>query len=173
MVTPTITGKKELRIRIPATFNMIWDTSITTVTIGGGAAGKMNTTLKACEDVNKTLVADVNATDTGTVEVLDPVPTNTASFVGDIDGVCSGPVKFVDGTYASGLTYTLTSLSSSTDNVDFSNNGGTTYSYTPVPDADGFDSNVTDLRINPKGVFNGSSGGIDSSFDVKFRVRVE
>ena len=59
-VTPTITKKKELRIRIPSGFPMSWDTSITTVTIGGPAAGKMKTKLKAYEDGGKTAVLDVN-----------------------------------------------------------------------------------------------------------------
>ena len=60
-VTPTIKAKKDIRIRIPTTFNMTWDTSITTVTIGGGASGKMKATLKAYEDSDKTMVLDVDA----------------------------------------------------------------------------------------------------------------
>ena len=59
-VTPTITKKKELRIRIPSGFPMSWDTSVITVTIGGPAAGKMKTKLKAYEDGGKTAVLDVN-----------------------------------------------------------------------------------------------------------------
>jgi hypothetical protein len=59
-VAPSIRKKKEIRIRIPATFNMIWDTSITTVTIGGSAAAKVDTDLKNYEDGDQTLVLDVN-----------------------------------------------------------------------------------------------------------------
>ncbi len=62
-VTPTITGGKggkEIRIRIPSSFNMTWDTGITTVTIGGPAASKVNTALKAYEDGDKTMVVDVS-----------------------------------------------------------------------------------------------------------------
>ena len=49
------------------------------------------------------------------------------------------------------LLYTLPALSaviqrSSTDDVEFSSNGGVTYTYTPMPDADGYDSNVTHFR---------------------------
>jgi hypothetical protein len=51
---------KDIRIRIPGDFNMIWDTSITTVTFGGSAAGKMKANLKKYEDGGKTLVLDVN-----------------------------------------------------------------------------------------------------------------
>ncbi len=60
-VTPTIRKKKDIRIRIPSGFNTTWDTTITTVTITGGAASKVRTTLRAYEDGNKTAVIDVRA----------------------------------------------------------------------------------------------------------------
>ena len=56
---PVITKAKGLRVRIPATFNMTWDTGITTVTLGGVAAGKVSTGLLPYEDGNRTLVLDV------------------------------------------------------------------------------------------------------------------
>ena len=59
--TATITRKNDLRIRIPASFNMTWDTSVTDVTIGGGAAGKVRTKLRKYEDADKTAVVDVSA----------------------------------------------------------------------------------------------------------------
>jgi len=59
--TPTITAAGDIRIRIPATFNMTWDTAVTTVTLGGGAAGKVSATLSAYEDSNKTAVLDVTS----------------------------------------------------------------------------------------------------------------
>ena len=55
----TIRKKKDLRIRIPADFPMTWDTSITTVTLGGGAQNKVSATLKAYEDNGQTVVLDV------------------------------------------------------------------------------------------------------------------
>jgi hypothetical protein len=77
----------------------------------------------------------------------------------------------VQGSPSSGLTYAFTSLSSTTDNVDFSNNGGSTYTYTPVPDSNGFDAAVTNIRISPQGIFAASSG-TNPYFQVRFRVRV-
>ena len=58
-VTPSITKKNELRLRIPSGFNMVWDTSITTITVGGPASSKLATTLRAYEDANQTAVIDV------------------------------------------------------------------------------------------------------------------
>ncbi len=57
----TITAANDLRIRIPATFNMTWDTTVTTVTLSGTASGKVSTTLSAYEDSNKTLVLNVTS----------------------------------------------------------------------------------------------------------------
>jgi hypothetical protein len=264
-VAPTITGGTDIRIRIPSTFNMTWDTSISTVTIGGSAAGKVSTTLMAYEDGDQTLVLNVNtdfvagdqitvsdpqftdfsaastadnlelevdndnvvsATDDktitigvpdllvlktsltiedpingttnpkaiplatvlylvdvtnrgiGTVDadslsISDPVPANMALRVADYDGGNPGPVAFVDGATASDLSYSFTSLGSTTDDVEFSDDNQATWTYTPVDSGDGTDPAVTDIRINPTGLMAGSRGAGDPSFQVLFKVVVQ
>ena len=57
----TITAANDLRIRIPDSFNMVWDTSVTSVTLGGAASGKVSATLLAYEDGAKTAVIDVTS----------------------------------------------------------------------------------------------------------------
>jgi trimeric autotransporter adhesin len=104
--------------------------------------------------------------DNNQVVVSDPIPTNTELFVGNLGGAGSGPVAFTAG--GSGLTYTFTSLASGTDDVLFSNNGGVSFVYTPVANANGVDTTVTHIGINPKGTFSSSS-----SFQIRFRVRVK
>ena len=47
------------------------------------------------------------------------------------------------------------------------------FTYTPVPDADSFDSAVRCIRINPKGVFAAASGGSNPNFQARFQVRVK
>ena len=49
--------------------------------------------------------------------------------------------------------------------------GTLTFTYTPAPDANGYDTNVTAVRINPKGSFNGAGGG-DPFFELRFQARV-
>ena len=78
---PVITAGDEIRIRIPAGFNMIWDTGVTTVTIGGGAAGNMSTTLLAYEDGNKTAVLDVT-TNFAVSDVITVVGLTFTTFSG-------------------------------------------------------------------------------------------
>lgn len=115
----------------------------------------------------------IGTADNDTTLIVDPIPANTRMFVGDLAGVGSGPIAFVNGTPSSGLTYTFTSLASAADDVSFSNTGCSPFTnYTPVPDVDGFDAAVTCIRINPKGVFAAASGGNNPSFEARFRVRV-
>ena len=111
--------------------------------------------------------------DADTVTISDPIPANLSLRVVDYDGGNPGPVAFVDGSPASGLSYTFISLGSSTDDVEFSNDGGSTWTYTPVDSGDGTDPAVTDIRVNPKGIFAGSGGGGDPSFQVLFKVVVQ
>ncbi|MBI5888143.1 MAG: DUF11 domain-containing protein [Deltaproteobacteria bacterium] len=113
------------------------------------------------------------AVDSNTTVITDPIPANTELFVGDINGAGTGPVLFTDGAVASGLSYGFITLASAADNVSFSNNGGATYVYTPVPDANLVDVNVTNLKISLTGILSGASGGNNPSFNVKFRVRVK
>ena len=109
--------------------------------------------------------------DNNAVQILDPVPANTRFFVGNLGAPGSGPVAFTNGTPSSTLTWTFTALNSLTDDVDFSNDGGTTWTYVPVPAADGSDAAVTTVRFRPKGTMPGNGGG-DPYFELRFRVFV-
>jgi uncharacterized repeat protein (TIGR01451 family) len=112
------------------------------------------------------------AVDANTVVVVDPVPANTGLFVGDLGAPGSGPVAFSNGAIPSGLTYTFGGLGNGADDIAFSNNGGGSWSYTPVADANGVDTSVTHVRIAPKGMFNGASPGSIPSFTLRLRVQV-
>ena len=112
--------------------------------------------------------------DANTVRVTMAVDPDTPLFVGDLSAPGSGPVIFANGAVPSGMTYTFTSLASTTDGIDFSNNGGTTWTYTPVPDAAGFDPAVTHVRIRPNGTFAGKGCTSNApSFTIGYRTRVD
>src|SRR6266545_3587727 len=66
---PAITAAQDLRIRIPATFNMTWNTGLTTATITGSAAGKVATAV-SYEDGGKTLVLDVTTDFAGADQII-------------------------------------------------------------------------------------------------------
>lgn len=100
------------------------------------------------------------------VVVSDATPANAELVVANIGGAGSGPAAFTAG--STGLTYTFTSLASTTDNIDFSNNNGSTWNYTPVANANGADPNVTNIRLRPQGAMAASS---TFSFRVRYRIR--
>lgn len=99
------------------------------------------------------------------VVVTDAIPANLALFVGTY-APGPGPIGFTAG--SSGLTYSFTSLASGSDDISFSNNGGSTWTYTPVADANGVDTNVTHVRVTPKG-----SMAPGSSFTINLRAQVK
>jgi hypothetical protein len=113
------------------------------------------------------------AADAGSLVITEAVPANMALRVADFDGGTAGPVRFTNGTPASGLSYTFVTLGDPGDDVSFSNNNGASYSYTPVADANGTDLAVTSIRINPKNTFLGNTGGGDPQADFAFKLVVQ
>src|SRR5437762_818625 len=67
--TPTITAAQDLRVRIPASFNMTWNTALTTATITGSAASKVSTTV-SYEDGGKTIVLNVTTDFSGGNQII-------------------------------------------------------------------------------------------------------
>ncbi len=109
------------------------------------------------------------------VVVVDDLPPQGALFVGAL-GAGGSPIEFIDGAApnGSGLSFTFTSLASTTDDLDFSANGGADgFTYVPIPDAAGFDGSVTDVRVRPQGLFRGAAPGVTPRFTLRMRVRVD
>lgn len=96
--------------------------------------------------------------DIGTMVLTDPLPTAASFFNGDIDD--TGPLatnfEFVPG--ASGLTFAAANLA-------YSNNGGSSYAYSPTA---GYDAAVNAIRLNPQGTM-----AANSSFSIRFRTRIK
>jgi len=107
--------------------------------------------------------------DADAVVLIDNLPPETAFQVTDIDGAGSGPIRFLDGSPASGLSYSYLGLSDMTDDVDFSNDGGLTFGYSPLDNGAGVDPNITHIRINPKGIFLPETGSGNPNFEFIFQ----
>jgi len=113
------------------------------------------------------------ASDVNTIRLSNPIPVTGALVVTDIGGPGSGPVAFTQGAPTSGLTYTFTSLADLADSLEFSSDGGTTWTYLPTADGNGTDTAVTHLRIAPAGAFAAKIGITGPSFTIQYRIRVE
>jgi len=101
----------------------------------------------------------------GSVIVTDAIPVDLSLFVGTY-APGPGPILFAAG--SSGLTYGFTSLSNNADDLEFSNNGGASWTYAPAADANGVDDSITHVRIRPKGAM-----APGSSFTINLRARVK
>ncbi len=100
--------------------------------------------------------------DVGTVVITDPLPTTVMMKVSGT------PVTFTDGTVSSGLTF-------SNANVTYTKaaGGNSAYTYTPVADANGYDTLVTGIKLNPTGTMAAAtSGGALPSFTLQFLTKI-
>src|SRR5438876_920971 len=92
--TATITAANDIRIRIPATFNMSWNTALTTATLTGSGAGKVSPTV-SYEDAGKTLVLNVTSSFAGNDQIvvsgLQYGSFTAASAADSLQLVVSGP----------------------------------------------------------------------------------
>jgi hypothetical protein len=101
----------------------------------------------------------------------ETLPANVVLRVTDLAASGKGPVEFADGNLlgtgllASGLTYSFTSLGSTGDGLEFFD--GTSWSYQPVPDADGYDAKVRAIRVTLTGSFSTAT-----SFQLRYRARI-
>jgi hypothetical protein len=117
-------------------------------------------------DYSLTVTAPAGTSPTNnSVIVTDAIPANLSLFVRTY-APGPGPVRFTPG--GSALTYGFTNLASTTDDLEFSNNGGASWTYTPIADADGVDASVTHVRVRPKG-----SMVPGSSFTINLRALVK
>ncbi|WP_222565179.1 CshA/CshB family fibrillar adhesin-related protein [Novilysobacter antarcticus] len=106
-------------------------------------------------------------TDANSMVVSDPIPLNTVLFVNDLPDIAGiSPVFFTPG--SSTLSLNFNTLADLTDDVDFSSDGGATWTHVPIADANGVDAAVTDIRLKPRGTF-----APGKTVEMGFRVRVK
>lgn len=122
------------------------------------------------------------AVDNNSLVITDPLPVNTSIYAKDLAAPGSGPFAFSQGATPSGLTYTYNAATISNPATtapfpDLQFFGGAptaAWGYVPVPNAvDGCDPLVSQVRINPKGLFAGSPTAPSPSFTLQFRVCVK
>jgi fimbrial isopeptide formation D2 family protein len=158
--TPTVSAT--FTVVNPAPLTMVKSSQANTDPSNGVTNPKMIPGARVAYTVT---VANPNAfaTTADSIVIVDPTPLHLALYVSNISGSSGGPIRFQDGSTSSGLTYTFTSLASTTDDVDFSKDGGATWTYVPTPNLLGADPLVNRIRIRPKGAM-----AANSSFSLLF-----
>jgi hypothetical protein len=155
---------------VSATFNVVTPAPLTMVKASQASTDPVNGTtnpklIPGARAAYTVTVANPNsfATTADSIVILDSTPANLSLYVSHISGTSGGPIRFQNGATSSGLTYTFTSLASTTDDVDFSNDGGATWTYVPTANGQGVDPAVNRIRIRPKGAM-----AANSSFNLLF-----
>lgn len=101
------------------------------------------------------------------IVITDPVPVNATLFTGNVSG--GAPYIYINGTPSSAISCPFIALNSLTDCIDFSNDGGITWGYTPNG---AYDNAVTHIRFNTTGSMAATGGG-NPYFELKFNVQVK
>lgn len=103
--------------------------------------------------------------------LVETLPATVDLRVVDLAGAGRGPVEFSDGNLlgtgllSSGLTYSYSTANPGNDSIEFFN--GTSWSYQPVPDSEGYDRNVRAMRITLSSTF-----ATNTSFQLRYRVKI-
>jgi fimbrial isopeptide formation D2 family protein len=158
----TPTASASFAVVTPAPLTLVKSSQASTDPYNGATNPKLIPGARVAYTVT---VANSNAfaTTADSIVIVDPTPARLSLYVSNISGSSGGPLRFQNGATASGLTSTFTSLASTTDDIDFSNDGGATWTYVPTPDSSGADALVNRIRIRPKGAM-----AANSSFSLLF-----
>ncbi len=112
------------------------------------------------------------AADADSVVIWDDGPADAKLCLLDRNG---GPVIFADPGGNSGLTYDYggagtppADLAVTTDDLEFSNDDGASFTYVPTADGDQCDAAVTDFRVRPGGAF---AAGSSITLRVRYQVQ--
>lgn len=162
--TVTHTGQENLSVVGPA--NLSVSKTIETVSDPSGSSEPKNIPGATIRYTISITNPGPNTADSDSVVVADTLPPQARLLFASGSG---DPIIFVDGASVSGLSYSFVGLSSTTDDIEFSNDGGAT-SITPLVDAaTGLDITVpkiNHININPKGDLVPTSNPPSFSFEL-------
>lgn len=113
------------------------------------------------------------SSNSGSLSLVQSITTGNKMYVNNLSS--AGPITLNQGSGLnnSGLSYTFTSLASTTDGLEFSNNNGSTFDYIPTADANGYDTAVTHFRIIFSGSMKPALDGYIPTLNYQFRAQVK
>jgi hypothetical protein len=107
------------------------------------------------------------------MELIQPLSNDAKLYVNNL--YSSGPVLFSDGlgNDISGLSYNFSNLNSHSDHLSFSNNNGTSYDYIPVADSEGYDGNITHIKLTFTGIIKPVFDQGIPQFDIEYQIKIK
>lgn len=107
--------------------------------------------------------------------ISDAIPDKTYMLVKDFNDISGqGPLIEQPANPTSGLSYQFITLDSNSDDIEFSDNNGIDFNYSPTADSEGIDQNITHFRVNPNGIFQAPAADESANqFSLKFRVQLQ
>ncbi len=102
--------------------------------------------------------------DVDSIHIKDPVPANTSLQL------ANGDFTFSEGSPASGLSFVYSASNNSADNVSFSKNDGTDYTFQPVIIGNNTNSLITNFQLSPSGRFGCSNTTQPTQFTLKYNI---
>jgi len=107
--------------------------------------------------------------------ISDAIPDKTYMLVKDFNDISGqGPLIEQPINPTSGLSYQFITLDSNSDDIEFSDNNGDDFNYSPTADSEGIDKKITHFRVNPNGIFQAPVAGKSANqFSLKFRVQLQ
>ncbi len=115
-----------------------------------------------------------NLSTTGnSMELIQILSNDAKLFVNDLS--TGGPVLFNDGagSNTSGLSYNFISLDSTTDDLSFSNDNATSFNYVPAPDSEGYDSNISHIKLLFHGNMKPKYDQGTPEFNLEYQIKVK
>ncbi|MBV1905516.1 MAG: hypothetical protein KUG75_05510 [Pseudomonadales bacterium] len=109
-----------------------------------------------------------DASDNNSLEIIEALPAYLNLCVSSACSATSDPISFDDGASPepTGLTFNYAAnVSFSTDGILFNNSTS--------PDIDGFDSNITHIRVAPGGALAAPGAGGNPSFIIRYSTRLD
>ena len=103
--------------------------------------------------------------DGGSIVVTDTLP--------EALGLCVTTLCMPGGPVVFDTSGSPVAVGATLDSIAYSNDGGMSFTYTPVPDADGFDADVEAVRISLSGSLAPLSTAGAASFELRFAVRLD
>jgi trimeric autotransporter adhesin len=171
--TATVTGNEGTEGTVTHTANGSYEVNIPSLTIMKTVLISTDpiegaTRAKAIPGATAQYTITVINNGRGTVDgtslvISDPVPTNTVMSL-----PAKPPFTFTDGSTASGL-----SVGANDTSIVYSNNGGSTFVYTPACTRPCTDSAITNFKITLNGTMNGKTGASAPSFTISFNVVIQ